>query len=201
MRMLMAMAALSLLLPGAAEAQRIDTRRIDIRHLEDGATSCRFAALPALQLGYSATRQNALLGLPAQDSDRANLSIFYKPRAGQPFGVATLSPSIDLAVPAGDPMPYIMHGRLRIDGTGAVFALEGKPTPTVAGSNGALYSFETTDPHALATTLAGGRTAQFELLADSGAVGATYRWDVAMLGGIPELLDAVQWSCTSAGRE
>ncbi len=199
MRLLIAAFALASI-ASPTQAQRVDTRRIDI-HIApiDHFANCAFTAVTGLrlrELGTDASFATASWSMPAKGSDDRGtvLQVSFEREQEDLSKTAVLVAGILVAMPPGAPRPASTHVLLDGNDSGAAFGISdsssGKyivnPVPKLLS----IY----------ANRLVRAQTAEPDLFGPSGASLASYRFDVRQLRRIPELLDLVHWSCTSPDR-
>lgn len=185
MRLLLSVIALcAVALP--AMAQRVDTRRYDLRDV-DGITACKFNAVDGLMLTQFAAGPgtNAIWH---GEADGAVLDIGYAPQDGSARIVG-----FDLAVM--DPGPAQRTARLYLDDQATSFALE--PGDTDHGFHFFLDQAQWGD---IVQQMMTHSTARLEMLDASGKLLHSYSWDIFKLRRIPELLDLVHWGCRTPDR-
>ncbi|MBO9713743.1 hypothetical protein [Sphingomonas sp.] len=188
-------ATVLVLLPSAALAQRVDTRRSEVTKSADG-TMCRFNGVSGLQLseplGAAPGAVWELNAIEAGANRRVNLLFLFLQGGNGAFGVAAKPLGIDLGDPALT--ARVASATLSLDDNPQSFAFVRK-----AEAEGPDLLF-TGDPDRFVEILAETQTARLELALEPGASPVTFHWNVRKFRDIPELLDLVHWSCTSPDR-
>lgn len=190
MRLILAAAALTALaLP--AQAQRLDTRRINIES-DKYHTKCGFSSYPELTL-VTTRNGNAASWVKAPEGVAPDagviLSLAFSPAKGGWQRPAILV--LMLTGPMDSGVSAVARGRLRVDGEpGVPMSFSSRPDKfmMMAGNNGneAVYSM-----------IDHSKRAEIDLLDSNGAVVRTYSWDTSRLADAVETVSVVGWSCTS----
>ena len=185
-----AIAALALLATPAA-AQRLDTRRIDIKESAD-ATTCGFNAHPQMTLNdasKSGRRKVASWsGAPAEDAD-ARMKLAWEPASNwrtPPFL------GVGFTVPAS---AALSHG---IVAGASVVIDDGKPIPLhYNASRDRLIFAANRDTDNIGARIIDSDSVVLEVFDSAGTSLKRYRWDTPRLNDAVETVSVVGWSCTS----
>jgi hypothetical protein len=179
-----------------ALAQRVDTRRNDLVQRAAGVATCRFNAVPELELKeYPAGASFALLHKSAQGvppGARLDLVMRYSPEQGHSFNVRRQLLRIRI-----EGFSNIVRVRIEVDGKDVGVDLRAPPSDIRDG--GDWTDVPENRSEAVAAKLEGSK-AEAVLLDDNDRVLGRYAWDIRKLDNIPELLHLVHWSCTSLDR-
>jgi len=194
MRLILAAAIALTPLALPAQAQRLDTSRIDIK-TKDGETSCGFNSYPGMTLTESETSKSVLLVLPAEgataDSGPYMTLMLQKGdrdwRHPMVLGIIVGGRG-DAAFASG----AVSAGRLSVDGSSGadLFATNREPPSFV------LISDMTIDPTVYAM-IDNSKRADLDLLDSKGGILRRYRWDTHRVSDAIETVSVVGWSCTT----
>jgi hypothetical protein len=191
---------LTVLATTPAFAQRVDTRRNTVVIRADHVATCRFNAIPALELHeYPLTASTALLTQPVSDAPtgtRVDLVMRYAREPGLPFGTRSALLRIHI-----DGVPNVRKLRLSAGGEEIALlgALDTNPAIVMRGVD-RWTEIPAERQSELAARIASEKSIQADLLDGSDRVIGRYHWDTHRLDGIPELLDLVHWGCTNPDR-
>lgn len=184
-------AALALLATPAA-AQRLDTRRVDVKETAD-ATICGFNAHPGMILNdasKSGRRKVASwTGAPAEDAD-ARMKLAWEPAAGSWRTPPFLG--VGFTVPASSALSQgIVAGA-------SVFIDDGKPIPLqYNASRDKLVFAANRDIDNIGARIIASDSVVLEILDFAGTSLKRYRWNTHRLNDAVETVSVVGWSCTS----
>ena len=194
MRLPIAILALAALATPAA-AQRLDTRRIDIRETAD-ATTCGFNAYPQMTLN-DATKSGrrkvaAWNGAPAENAD-ARMKLAWEPAETNWRAPPFLGIGFTVPADAGLSRDSVMGASVIID--------DGKPIPLLYNASGDRLVFAANkDTDNVGARIIGSDSVVLEILDSAGTALRRYSWDTHRLADAVETVSVVGWSCTSNDR-
>ncbi|MDF7775513.1 hypothetical protein P1X14_09665 [Sphingomonas sp. AOB5] len=186
--------AVALIAATPAVAQRIDTRRIDIREMTS-STLCTFNAYRELTL-VDASKEGrtsvARWKAPSEIGDPrpAHLEAIFTASKGR----WSDAPFLGIA--------FIVDGdealsKTSVSGARAVIDEEA-PVDLLYHASGERMTFPVGgDPGGFGRQLIDGDTVRLEVLGKDGAVIRSYRWNVKRFDEVVEVVSIVGWSCTS----
>lgn len=194
MRLILAAAALTALaLP--ASAQRLDTRRVDIKTVGD-RTTCGFNAYPGMTLVENKDLRTVILGLPAEGAQPdigPTMSLLFGQAQDwrRPAVMGILLGGRGSATLKAD---AIFSGRLRVDG-GPAFAL----FATNGDGNGETFTMisDMAINPAIYAMIDHSQRVDVDLLDARGKVLRSFNWDTRRVSDAVETVSVVGWSCTS----
>jgi len=191
MRLLLTAAALTLTATPAA-AQRLDTRRIDVRETA-ASTMCGFNAYPQLTLADGSKGGSGKVatwnGAPDEDAEVRMRLIWEPARSGwrtPPFL------AVGFTVPVG--------AGLRADTVGAASLIidDGKPIPLqFNASRDKLIFAANRDTDNVGARVIGSDKIVLEVLDPVGTALRRYSWDTNRLADAVETVSVVGWSCSN----
>jgi hypothetical protein len=191
MRLFVSIAAAALLATPAA-AQRLDTRRIDLREAGD-RTICSFEAYPQMMLvdPGEAGRDKAATwaGASAENADA------LMQMAWEPAKVSWRTPpfrGVAFTIPADPTL-----SRDTVASAGLIID-DGKPIPLAYNASGnKLFFVANRDTDNIGARIIGSDSVVLEVLDSAGTSLRRYSWNTTRLADAVETVSVVGWSCTT----
>ncbi|MBX3564608.1 MAG: hypothetical protein KF730_08545 [Sphingomonas sp.] len=189
----------ALLIATPATAQRLDTRRVDVRDSAD-ATTCTYKAYPALGLvdGSKAGKGKVAMWSAAPDD-------FNGPKTDLPDARDRLEfifgPSDDWRKPATIGIGATLYPDAQVardEVGGATLRFDGMPVTTSFNASGDKMIFAATrDLDGLGALLLDTREMSIDVENKAGHIVRSYYWDVHRLRDGAETVSVTKWSCTT----
>lgn len=174
-----------------AAAQRLDTRRIDIRETADAVT-CGFNTYPQMTLNdasRSGSKVAAWTGAPAEDAG-ARMKLVWQPGETNWRTPPFLGVGFTVPTDAGLNRDSVTGASVIVDG--------GKPIPLRynASANRLIFSANR-DTDNVGARIIGSDAVVLEILDSAGKALRRYSWDTRRLADAVETVSVVHWSCTT----